>query len=988
MSSYSIPYGSTRDSSSSTCFTIQNHSWWPDHLNLSLGYRFIAINCNCRCPCCVPTTIMEEDEQEKGSYNPRFIKLIIADLMKKFPNIPKRIEEDYHSIKDDVPLVAVPMNQPQPVVSTQGTHRITPSAHRSPTVSTSPLESKKRKQTAEKSSSPRNTSETLTSQEEFHTNNSASSRVRLRKECRRQGYMIQDMERKCVTIEKFWETHNKIDEILHEVVMPSDQKEDDFHSQHDEHQDDDAPPKGEKRVKRSKGSKRSKFARDENVIDEDEVIPEDETIELIAEFQNINKRVPTIFDHARIEATLRDTLSNQWRNAKEYAYHLEQSTNFMENQIYGNTKEKKYILSLHKIYAEEFLKPDLEEELNRWVRKEFKTFNEDALLSIQHWKDSWHKNFMDQILVMRSNDKPYNFSEADFKYLNKNNVEDIYYLCRSKKVDNRKIKLMNSLITFIRSFVIWERVYDFQLGIESYQIRVNLTAPTLTFPGIKEHAPHSIVDKPQIGLIYLNSKDEKRVQTVFIQLEEAVKQYYIVNIVVNSSEIVNSSVDINDYVNVNVNFIEMCNKCLDLEAKLFKQHNMVEKDEYNKLLKSYSQLEQHCISLEIAMPFNKEIFQKNNTSVNQTEPTFDQLFELNNLKAKLQEKDTTIKKLKDIVDNAAQVSNATTIAPGMYKLNPVTLDPTDKNNREAHIYYLKHTMEQAAILREIVEQAKSLNPLDSASYSACKYVKLIQELLGYVRNTFPNIHKPSKKLVGATPINKKKTVSSMFYARHKLCFVECVSDMNASSKSNSVTKAKKKEEWKPTRKVFTKIRYNLRPTGRTFTLVGNACPLAKITATNKVPLREPIPLEVVAEEPVVTKVYTRRPKVPKTISSNSKPKIVKSMISNKTKPGTSRGSNTSVAPSSSSLVDLSINRKKYILVIVDDYTQFTWVKFLASKDEAPDFIIKFLKMIQVRLNATVRNIRTDNGTMFVNQTLRSYYESVGISHETSIARSL
>ncbi|GJT86112.1 retrovirus-related pol polyprotein from transposon TNT 1-94 [Tanacetum coccineum] len=44
-------------------------------------------------------------------------------------------------------------------------------------------------------------------------------------------------------------------------------------------------------------------------------------------------------------------------------------------------------------------------------------------------------------------------------------------------------------------------------------------------------------------------------------------------------------------------------------------------------------------------------------------------------------------------------------------------------------------------------------------------------------------------------------------------------------------------------------------------------------------------------------------------------------------------------------------------------------------------------MIQVRLNAPVRNIRTDNGTEFVNQTLRSYYESVGISHETSVARS-
>ncbi|GKC05511.1 retrovirus-related pol polyprotein from transposon TNT 1-94 [Tanacetum coccineum] len=125
-----------------------------------------------------------------------------------------------------------------------------------------------------------------------------------------------------------------------------------------------------------------------------------------------------------------------------------------------------------------------------------------------------------------------------------------------------------------------------------------------------------------------------------------------------------------------------------------------------------------------------------------------------------------------------------------------------------------------------------------------------------------------------------KCNSSMFDARHELCFLEFVSDMNASSKSKSVMKAKKKEEWKPTGKKV-------------------------IAATNKVPLREPIPLEVTAQESVVTKIYTTRPKVPKTNGSNSKPKIAKSVISNKTKPDTSRGSNTSVALSSSFIIDLS-----------------------------------------------------------------------------------
>nr|GEV58506.1 integrase, catalytic region, zinc finger, CCHC-type, peptidase aspartic, catalytic [Tanacetum cinerariifolium] len=83
----------------------------------------------------------------------------------------------------------------------------------------------------------------------------------------------------------------------------------------------------------------------------------------------------------------------------------------------------------------------------------------------------------------------------------------------------------------------------------------------------------------------------------------------------------------------------------------------------------------------------------------------------------------------------------------------------------------------------------------------------------------------------------------------------------------------------------------------------------------------------------------------------------------------------------------SVNGKKYILFIVDDYSRLTWVMCLRSKDEAPYFIIKFLKMIQVRLKTHVHRIRTDNGSDFVNQTVHEYYEKVGISHEKSIARS-
>ncbi|GJR73597.1 retrovirus-related pol polyprotein from transposon TNT 1-94 [Tanacetum coccineum] len=82
----------------------------------------------------------------------------------------------------------------------------------------------------------------------------------------------------------------------------------------------------------------------------------------------------------------------------------------------------------------------------------------------------------------------------------------------------------------------------------------------------------------------------------------------------------------------------------------------------------------------------------------------------------------------------------------------------------------------------------------------------------------------------------------------------------------------------------------------------------------------------------------------------------------------------------------SINGKKYILVIVDDYSRYTWVYFLHSKDEAPDMIINFINQVQRNLNAQILKIRTDNGTEFKNKKLRSFYAKLGIVHHTSTAR--
>ncbi|GJY40627.1 hypothetical protein Tco_0427897 [Tanacetum coccineum] len=144
------------------------------------------------------------------------------------------------------------------------------------------------------------------------------------------------------------------------------------------------------------------------------------------------------------------------------------------------------------------------------------------------------------------------------------------------------------------------------------------------------------------------------VQNVFYQMEQAVEQHRIesktfevkMNQVLNENErlleqvmskdimnlLVNPSVE-NDSVNVHE-----CQKCLKLETEL--QTDFVKRETYDKLFKSFTILEKHCISLEVDTQLKQEIFQREISVSNQSVPCFDLLFELNELKAQSQEKDT------------------------------------------------------------------------------------------------------------------------------------------------------------------------------------------------------------------------------------------------------------------------------------------------------------------------------------------------------------
>ncbi|GJX21885.1 hypothetical protein Tco_0226330 [Tanacetum coccineum] len=206
-----------------------------------------------------------------------------------------------------------------------------------------------------------------------------------------------------------------------------------------------------------------------------------------------------------------------------------------------------------------------------------------------------------------------------------------------------------------------------------------------------------------------------------------------------SQEIVHITVNSVDSLDVKKSYMNECNKCLELETELLKKKDLIEKDVYDKLMKSYSTLEKHCISLELTTQLNQEVFQKDNFRENQNAPTFNQLFELNELKAQSQEKDTVIRKLKDkikslsgkdivenvkkdideietinielehrknVVDTAVSKPSAT-ITPGMFKLDIELISHRLKKNRDAHKVYIEKTIENTDTLLGFVECAKT-----------------------------------------------------------------------------------------------------------------------------------------------------------------------------------------------------------------------------------------------------------------------------------------
>ncbi|GJS12080.1 integrase, catalytic region, zinc finger, CCHC-type containing protein [Tanacetum coccineum] len=479
--------------------------------------------------------------------------------------------------------------------------------------------------------------------------------------------------------------------------------------------------------------------------------------------------------------------------------------------------------------------------------------------------------------------------------------------------EHTKAVFNNEIIPFLKSLKDIFNVFDRDLLNEIMEVKT-------VFDQMDAAVQQSSVDKQclEIAKKELLLENDRLLQQIMSQ--------DVLLTVMNSMSLIGES------VNMDGKRKESCN----LEVELLKSQNAL----YD-LLKSYSQLEKHCISLEFSIQLNQEIFQKDEFYNNHNALEILEFFENNDLKARLQENDSTI-----------------------------------------------------------FEQAKAEQPLDKELDYAYKHTQRIQELHVYVRDTCPNAINLSAKNVNVTPKNKVKKVRSKTTSNKRNDRISQTPSRNMKNKveaqprkvnkKNSVVESIHNidikhsllnENSKPicvTCKksmfdgvhdmcyVFIEVGLKWKPIGKTFTIVGNSCSLTRITSANVVPPKKTTSDSVETQKPEL-KVYSRLSRL---FSACALGKSKKSSHQPKAE-DTNREKLYLLHMDLCGLMRVaSINGKWHILVIVDDYSRFTWVRFLMKKDEAPEAIIKCIKNIQVRLNAIVLNVRIDNGTEFVNQTLR------------------
>ncbi|GJR79331.1 hypothetical protein Tco_0150116 [Tanacetum coccineum] len=135
-------------------------------------------------------------------------------------------------------------------------------------------------------------------------------------------------------------------------------------------------------------------------------------------------------------------------------------------------------------------------------------------LKIVEWHNYKH---LDWIIVCRNDDKLYTFKEGDYNRLCLQDIEDMLLLLVQGKLTNlnveERLALGVSLRMFTRSVVLRRHVEDLQLGVKSYQKKLNLTRPDTYRSNLKRKTPYTPYSNPK-GFIYQNKDKKKRLMRI------------------------------------------------------------------------------------------------------------------------------------------------------------------------------------------------------------------------------------------------------------------------------------------------------------------------------------------------------------------------------------------------------------------------------------------------------------------------------------------
>nr|GEX04167.1 uncharacterized mitochondrial protein AtMg00810-like [Tanacetum cinerariifolium] len=271
------------------------------------------------------------------------------------------------------------------------------------------------------------------------------------------------------------------------------------------------------------------------------------------------------------------------------------------------------------------------------------------------------------------------------------------------------------------------------------------------------------------------------------------------------------------------------------------------------------------------------------------------------------------------------------------------------------------TEEQAATLREIVEQGKSQNPLNSSLDYACKITKTTEVPLRKPIALENDTPKPVVTLVySRKPRRSKTSVPPRKYKINK--------SMTANNKEPSKSKESKVpnvpsssiDECRSSKLFFEGVNLLTGSQGNNLYMLSlgdmmASSPICLLSNASKTKSwlwhRRLSYLNFGAINHLARQSLVRG--LPKLTFEKDHPCLACAMGKSKKKTYKPKFEDTNKEKLYLLHMDLcgpmrvaSINGKKYILVIIDDYYRFTWVKCLRSEDEAPYFIIKFLKMIQ------------------------------------------